>query len=107
MAIKWNIPSPFPEKPVRLNAKTQTQGECNEKQAIINELATEAARSKNKAVTKALLQVKRLGVLPNTTPEPDYLKQPICLRRASAINLFRQVRTQLKAIDTILTNHKL
>lgn len=108
MQVRFDIPG-FEKKqpPQPVETKTRAKGDCSDKQALINKLVEVAKQSQNKAIMKALNYVKQLGVVPGIAASEEFAKQAICTRRAGAINQFRQVRTQLKEIDSILTAHKL
>lgn len=86
---------------------TETKGVCNERQRIINEIVSATQGVKNKAVLKTLANVSLLGVINGIAPAPEFAGQPICMRRASAINQFRAIRGQLKEINNILTKNGL
>ncbi len=80
---------------------------CNEKQELINEVVTATLNTQNRAVLKMLEYIKKLGVVGNISVSEEFAHQPICMRRQSAVNQIKLARKQLKAIDEILTAHKL
>lgn len=103
-----NIPGLKPKQtPQPTEIKTRSKGDCSDKQTIVNKLVQVAQQSQNKAIIKALNYAKKLGVIQGIKVSEEFEKQAICTRRAGAINQFRQVRTQLKSIDEILTAHNL